>query len=261
MNLIFRCTVLSYPTIVLCALLGACSSSPSASVSDASASADAMTTQMSDAGMDTRPPSGKKPVPADLKSFESNGEGMCEAPVTPDWATAQTLFTQASGTWAKLKVTLAADGASPASIAKIDGLLTQYGADVTKKLSREAETGSNAINATVPDFFDLYDSAVPSDALRLDAAFRFAEIQGEYSDWPTAATALDRTKAAWTNLKPLVTEAAAKRTDVPAGKTVVADVDAAIAAMAAAIAAKNATDLKASAHNGLDLVDVVEQVF
>lgn len=205
--------------------------------------------------------SGKSAPPSELLSFESNGEGMCEAPVTPDWKTASDILTQANGTWAKLKVKLAADGADAKTIASIDKLLTTYGTDVSMKLVREAETDANTINGLVPDFFELYDQPVPSDTFRLDAAFRFLEIQGEHSDYTTGATALAKTKAVWGKLKPLVASKAATRADIPDAATVVADVDAALAQAETALSAKNDADIKTAAHRGLDLVDVVEQTF
>jgi hypothetical protein len=207
------------------------------------------------------PDAGGKAVPADLKSFESNGEGLSESPATPDWITAQSILDQANGTWKTLKPTLLADGASAATVAKVDDLLVKYGADVQQKATRAAETDANSINWLVPDFFDRYASPVPSDALRLDAGFRLVEIQGEYSDWAVATTELERTKVVWGRLKPLTVPKVAARKDVAGGDTVVPDVDTALSAAAAAIASKDATELKKQAKRGLDLVDVVEQAF
>lgn len=214
-----------------------------------------------DAGSDVRTASGKKSIPADLRSFEANGEGMCEAPATPDWQTCQDILAQANGTWATLKPVLLADGANANSISQIESLLAKYTSDVKQTAVRDAETDANSMNALIPDFFDLYDFAVPSDTLRLDAAYRFVEIQGEHSDWATASTGLDKTKAVWARLRPLVATRAGQRTDIAAARTVIADVDATFDAIAAAIIAKSSPDTMKAATRGLDLVDVLEQTF
>jgi hypothetical protein len=203
----------------------------------------------------------KKAVPADLKSFESNGEGLSEAPITGDWAKAQGILDQAKITWTALKPGLAADGANASSVAKIDDLLTKYASDVRGKSAREAETDANAISFVVPDLFDLYEFPVPTDALRLDAEYRLVQIHGEYADWTAASSELDRAKAVWARLKSVVTSQAAKRTRVAGAVTVIADVDAVFASTASAISGKSSSDTIAQTTRGLDLVDVVEQVF
>ncbi len=95
----------------------------------------------------------------------------------------------------------------------------------------------------------------------LDASYRLVEIQGEHSDWATAPMALEKTKTVWARLKPLVASKASQRTDIPAARTVVADVDATFGAIEAAIAAKNSAETRKAATRGLDLVDVLEQTF
>ncbi len=214
-----------------------------------------------DAGVDGATASGKKVTPTALRSFEANGEGMCEAPATPDWLTSQMLLDQANGTWATLRPQLLGDGARATSLAQVDMLLAKYTTDVKQTIVRDAETDANTMNALIPEFFELYDFAVPSDAQRLDAAYRLVEIQGQHSDFVTATTALDKTKAIWARLRPVVAAKAPSRTDIPAAMTVVADVDATFGNIEAAITAKNALDLKKAATVGLDLVDVLEQTF
>jgi hypothetical protein len=204
---------------------------------------------------------GKKPVPADLKSFESNGEGLSEVPLTPDWVKAQMILDQAKTTWSTLKPTLKLDGAKVAQLDAIDAQLAKYAADVTAKSVRAAETDANAISLIVPDFFDLYDFPVPSDALRLDGEYRLTQIQGEYSDWAPAAAEFTKAQAIWTRMKTNVKAKVPSRTDVMGSASVVADVDQNLIALTAAITAKDSAKVISLAKTGLDLVDVVEQLF
>lgn len=205
--------------------------------------------------------SGKRPVPADLKSFESNGEGMSEAPLAADWVKARSILGQATTTWAALKAPLRTDGATAASVTTIDDLLASYQTQLDRMAMRESETAANAISLLVPDYFDLYEFPVPSDALRLDAELRLTQIQGEYSDWAAAASELTRAKAVWLRIKAWVLSQAAQRADVIGSKTVVADVDAALEATSTAITGHDSAATVAKCKTGLDLVDIVEQVF
>ncbi|MBI5532147.1 MAG: hypothetical protein HY898_05510 [Deltaproteobacteria bacterium] len=200
-------------------------------------------------------------VPDALRSFESNAEGCGEAARAGDWTKAQGILDQANANWAKVKPDVQARGASAATVKIIDDALSALATSVPGKLSREAQTQSNSISETVPDFFDLYTFAVPSDALRLDAAFRHTQIDGEFSDWPACSTDLANVNTIWKRLKPAVDQKAPTRTDVPGAQTVAGDIDATFAKAQTAIGAANSLDTVNASQTGLDLVDVVEQIF
>lgn len=202
-----------------------------------------------------------RPAPTDLSSFESNAEGIGVAAMAKDFTKAKAILDSANGTWATLRAVLVKDGAKGDALARVDDALAKLKVDLAAPLAKDAEYHANQISLIVPDFFDLYTFAVPSEALRLDAWFRELQIDGEYADLTKGASSLAAAKASWAKLKPTTAPKAAPRSDLPGATTVVADLDKVLADLDAAFAAKTAPTVVTLAQTGLDLVDVVEAVF
>jgi hypothetical protein len=202
---------------------------------------------------------GKQLAPAELRSLESNGEGASEAAGAADWTRAVGILGEARTNWTRLKPQVQAS-AAPA-IDAIDAALARLATDVTAQDQRAAETDGNAISRAVPDLFDLYAFAVPSDALRLDAWIRLLQIDASFSDWPASAKDVAQVGAVWSRLRPPTGPQAAQHPDIAGSKTVVVDLDAQVTALMTAVAGRDAATLATGSKHGLDLVDVVEQVF
>ena len=211
-----------------------------------------------DAGAET---GGKPAAPTNLRALESNAEGISDACKVADYAKAQGVLGEANTNWNTIKPLVGTAGASAALIAKIDAQLAKMAADITGKLQRDCESDANAATLTIPDLFDLYTFAVPSDALRGDGVFRQLQIDSEYKDFAAAAPDLASTKTVWARLRPLAVVQAGKRTDVPGTATVVADMDTAIQKCEVAITATDQAGLGTEAQNGLDYIDTVETMF
>jgi hypothetical protein len=224
--------------------------------------------------------SGKAPSPPNLRQFESDAEAMSEnaspaqlsastPAAAPDWTVAQGSYDQAAALWQQLKPVVLAAGPNAdamAQVTAIDQALAAYATDVAAKKPREAATDANKITLAVPTLFDLFSYPAPTDTLRLDGTFRQLQIEAQFGDWPASQKALDDTKAVWARLKPLAGAQAPKRPDMPAAATLLTDVDDTIAASQALITdagakASDSVDLQLQAQEGLDLVDVAEQIF
>ncbi len=203
----------------------------------------------------------KMPAPATLRSVESNAEGISDAAKVGDFAKATAILNEGRSTWTSLKPSLTMAGASADSMSAFDALFAKVTGDLTSKAQRAAESDANAISLAVPDFFDLFEFAVPSDALRGDGVFRQLQIEAEYSDWGVAASDLTAVKEVWSRLRPLVVMKAPMRSDIPGSSTVVADLDGAIEHAQDQLTAHDAAKLQASAQDGLDYIDVVETIF
>jgi hypothetical protein len=205
--------------------------------------------------------SGKPQAPDTLRSFESNSEGLSEAPGLPDWAKAATILNDAHTAWSTLKATVVAQGAPAATVSGIDAALAAADSDVPAMKARETESDGNSISRLVPDLFDLYTFATPSDALRLDAHIRRLQIDASFADWTACAADMGPIQSDWTRLKPVLMPQAAKRADIMGSQTVVSDLDTNVSTMQTMIGAHDAAGLATQTKTGLDLVDVAEHVF
>lgn len=230
------------PTLLLALLLGGCGSSPGKGPAD-------MT------------PAGKPPAPTTLRSVESNAEGISDAAKVADWTKAQGILGEAMATWSMVKPAVTAAGATTAQIQKIDDAFAKLTTDINGKAQRAAETDANSITLSVPDLFDYFTFSVPSDVLRGDGVFRQLQIEGEYNDWTMAATDMTAVTQTWMKFKPATMAQAPKRGDIPGSATVVMDLDTAVSNCQAALASHDAAGTQKAAQDGLDLVDVVEQIF
>jgi hypothetical protein len=258
------------------ALSAGCSSGSSpVSPTDGGSTSDAPTSDAptSDAPTsDSTTDSGLQPSPAILRQFESGAEAMSESPRgqlpqhLPDWQGAMDAYTADMGLWTQVKPLVQSAGASTSTINEIESALAAYLTDVNMQKQREAETDANRITLAVPDLFDHFYYAAPTDTLRLDGTFRQTQIDAEYADWAAAQKDLDRTKMVWANLKPKVAAEAPNRPDIAGAATVVADVDGTLNALQLSIGQDGSmptdvADVETLAQKGLDETDTCEQIF
>ncbi len=243
-------------SLLLVAVTLGCSSSPAAPASGADAAADAPLADTSVVD------SGKPYAPANLRSFESNAEGIGDNCKIVAFVKAKAILGQANANWATLRPQVQAAGAGAALIKQADDLLAKLALDLgTSPDQRACETDANALSLTVPDMFDFYTFNVPSDVLRGDGVFRQLQIDGEYLDWANAPKDLATTKALWVKLKPVVAAQAPTRLDIPGAATVVADTDKTIGDCDTAVTAKDSIGLQTAGQAGLDEIDVSETIF
>ena len=242
-------------------ILTACSSSSGAGAPSGDAGAVDGAPFSDASAHDADDASGKPFAPFQLRSFESNAEGVSDACKIADYAKARAILGEANTNWTALKPQVQAASAPAPLVARIDDTLAKIAADLTGSMQRACESDANVVTLAVPDLFDLYSFPVPSDALRGDGVFRQLQIDGEYSDFAAGVPDLAATKAVWARLKPLVVVQAPTRADIPGSATVVADMDKAIADCDAAIKASDRAALGVAAQNGLDDIDVVETIF
>lgn len=219
------------------------------------------TTPATDAGVaDVQQDSGNL-APTNLRSFESNAEGVSDACKVSDFPKAQAILDQAKSNWAIIKPLALGAGTPQTVLDKIDATLATITTDVSSTKKRACETDANVLTLVIPDIFDHFTYAVPSDALRGDGVFRQLQIDSEYSDFTTADADLAATNAVWARLRPLTVTQAPKRTDIPGSTTVVADTDATLAQLKTAIANKDVATLATASQAGLDEIDTIETIF
>ena len=114
------------------------------------------------------------------------------------------------------------------------------------------------ISRAVPDLYDDYTFKVPSDALRLDAYVRLLQIDGGYGDWSAAANDAAQVSLVWSRFRPFAAAQAPQRPDILGSQTAVTDLDANVAALGQAVAARDGATLGTKAADGLNLIDTLE---
>lgn len=200
-------------------------------------------------------------APTTLRSFESNAEGIGDACKIADYVKAQAIVGEAKTNWNVLEPLASSAGVPIGVTQKIAATLDLVASDISATKQRACETDANVITLTVPDIFDHFVYAVPSDGLRGDGVFRQLQIDAEYAAFETADADLAAAEAVWNRLGPLVSAQAPKHADIPGAATVVADTDTTMMQLRAAIDAKSATDLATASQAGLDEIDTMESIF
>ena len=200
-------------------------------------------------------PSARPAVPTALESLESALEDVGEAARAKEWAKARQLLRRVQDSWSSSRSRAVADGASGRSVASIDPLIEHLAREIASQNSKAAESNANAICGAIAELFDLYANVVPVDVLRLDVAFRRAQIGAEYSEWSEVAGGLSDARTTWLRLRsgPLAIRSS--------GEATRQSIESVIARLARALDEKSAGAVETSASEGLELVDDLERAF
>ncbi len=198
---------------------------------------------------------GKQPPP-ELESLESGLEDAGEAARASNWNDAADRIARASSSWTALRPRVIGDGAPSSGVASIDDLVGRALRDVAARDAHATESDANAAGRLLADLFDLYAQRVPSDVLRLDVAFRGAEIGGEYADWQEIAARVEEARATWARLRKVIQSRL--RTSDP---NVAERIEDAISRIAKAHADKDLTSVMKATEDALERVDDLEKSF
>jgi hypothetical protein len=112
---------------------------------------------------------------------------------------------------------------------------------------------ANAVSALMPSLFGLFETDIPPDVLKLDYLDREAQLRSLAHENDKISAAVDELEQTWNGLRPQVVDAG--------GDDEAAKFAQHVAAMKKLAIAGNATALQREAVNGLELVDVLENVF
>lgn len=197
---------------------------------------------------------------APIEVLESSAEDCGEAVRSGKWDHAAAKLERATSTWKELRRRLSGSS-SPETLTRVDASLGALGRDITAHASREAQVDANAIGFLVADLLAPTEPKIPPDVQRLDASFRQMQIDADFGDWVASEADARAASALWQRLVARVTDAAAKRADLPVAKTIVVDVDAALRSFTTAEQATDAKGAEAAAAKGLELVDSIETLF
>jgi hypothetical protein len=113
--------------------------------------------------------------------------------------------------------------------------------------------GANQVSALMPELYARYSDPVPPGVLELDYVDREAQLRSRAGDDEAVAKAVDELSVTWAKLRPQVVAAG--------GDTATSDFSRHVRTMQRLAARSNRAALQKEARAGLELVDVLEDVF
>lgn len=193
-------------------------------------------------------------VPPALATIETTAEDAFDMALAGDSAAIQQKVTDLTSAWDQYRARATADGVSDSAVSSLDGSIQAFvalaaGAPAAVELARAA----NAVSEMLPQFYDLYQPAVPSQVLSLDYLGREMELDAIEGDFDRAIADLQRIDEAWQGFRDQVVAAG--------GANEAAAFDQSITAEGTAIESRDGVSLEAAAVQQLDLVDAIEQIF
>ena len=185
-----------------------------------------------------------------LAGLEDHAEAIAGGEATG--AKAQAAARAVVSGWPALRATFARDPQAKYALLAVDGevaALRAAGTDPSRlRLAANETTGALA------PLFDFAGDRVPVAVHLLDYLGRAVAIDAAAASWARAATDAAQLDRAWQSLRPRVLLQ-------PRGAAAAARADAAVARIAAAVVARNATRTVASARASGDAVDALEKVY
>jgi hypothetical protein len=193
-------------------------------------------------------------IPAELDAIEGAAEHVVDSALVGDPAAVAAGLAEIQAAWDVYRTYAAADGAPKSArraleeaIEELEGSVEE--GDTNTKLARVA----NAISAPMPRLFAVYHPQIPPIVLELDYLGRELLFDALETTASKGKRHLTRIKTTWNAFRPTVVMAG--------GATEAGNVDAALTAASAALAAHDFTALEAAALAELEHVDAIEHVF
>jgi hypothetical protein len=192
-------------------------------------------------------------VPNSLKTIEAAAEDIIDLAPSGNWDKINTDVTGIANAWKSYQPQAGKDGVSQKIQAAMTSAIERLQTASTAQDAAETMQGSNDVSAAVVEMFALYNPKVPADIGRLDVLERQVILDVAAKDYSAAMENLDKTKAVWEEVKPLVLE--------HNGKDVAEEFDASLAAQESALNDKDDSALTSEARNALEIVDALERLY
>jgi len=198
--------------------------------------------------------SGGGSIPDALSAIEGDAEHAYDVALVEDY----TQLAETAGTidaaWTDFRPTAEADGASGTVLAGVDdaiaALVDSAGLEEGAAASGRA---ANGVSEFMPQLYDLYAPAVPSEVLALDYLGREVVLDGMDGDFTAAGSDVETLASTWESVRQAVLDAG--------GDAEATDFDASVELLRSLAAGDDAQALIDEANVNLELVDVLEGVF
>lgn len=192
-------------------------------------------------------------VPDSLQTIEGAAEDIIDIAASGNWDKINMNVTSISNAWDAYLPQATKDGALQTTQDSLTSALARLKTASTAKDAAATMQSANDLSAAVVDLFAIYNPKVPADIGRLDVWERQVILDVAAKNFDAAAVSLAKVKSIWGNVKPAILE--------HNGKDVAAQFEASIATQENALASKDGSALTTEAKNGLEIVDVLEQLY
>lgn len=208
---------------------------------------------LSACGAQAQPPANPGTVPNSLQTIEAAAEDIIDLAPSGNWDKIATDVTDIVNAWETYRAQAGRDGASQELQNAMSSALVDLQAAFGAKDATATMQASNNVSAAVVEMFALFNPRVPSDIGRLDVLERQVVLDVAAADYGAAGTDLSKTKSVWEQVKPSVLD--------HNGKDVAAQFEASLMAQQSALDNQDEAALTSEATDGLEIVDLLEQLY
>lgn len=195
-------------------------------------------------------------IPAELANIEGTAEDAYDQALASNYADVGVDAAALDTDWTAFRDQAAADGAAEADLSAMDaaiaGLVTAV-AEQTSLTDLELARAANAVSGPMDELFDLYNDPIPSAVLALDYGGREVSLDAMAEDLQAALTDIGTLETIWAGLKTQVLDAG--------GDAEAADYEASLATQTQLATDGDAAGLVTESNAGLEIVDLLEDVF
>lgn len=200
----------------------------------------------------TGSPGAKAALPAQLDELESAAEDIMDDADSGDWAKAQQKVDTIKKDLAALEPVFQSAGVSSSLIDGIKTPLASLEQQVGAKNALEVKVQANQITKVIPDIYDSFQVAMPTDLGRLDYLGREVALNAQKGDWTAAASSMGEIENVWARLKPNLNSTAQQSA---------ADFESSVNALASDVGKQDANAVSTDSTALLDKVDVLEKAY
>jgi hypothetical protein len=196
---------------------------------------------------------GSTGVPQALQGIEASAEDIVDLVPHARWDRVRADVAKVSRDWQTYRGRAAADGATPAQLAGLDGALARLGTAAGAQRTAEVMQASNDASGVVVELYALYHSRTPVGIGRLDVIGRQIGLDVDRGDLTAVAADVAEARAAWDG----------QRADVVrhGGKQVAARTDATITDLERATRTADIPTLRTRVDALLERVDDMERLY
>lgn len=195
-------------------------------------------------------------VPGRLADVEGKAEDAYDMALVGDYAAVSDDADDMTAGWAYFRDQVKDDGASDADITALDDAIAGLNDAVTIQSSLsdyELARAANAISEPMDELFGIYQDPVPAVILALDYGGREVQLDAYEGKFDQALTDIGTLQSVWSGVKQQVLDVG--------GDAEAAEYEASLATQVELANAGDGAELAVEAEVGLDIVDLLEDVF
>jgi hypothetical protein len=192
-------------------------------------------------------------LPESLATIEAQSEDIIDIVPASEWSNVNANISIIEKAWATYQAQSIKDGANQTVLENFSQALSNLKSTAASQDKIGTIQSANDLSAAVIGLFDLYNPIIPTDIGRLDVLERQIILDAANQDFSAATDTLTEIYVVWEKVKPSIL--------THKGQSVVEQFVKSLALQDMAIKAQNTADLIDETNNGLEIVDVMEQLY